>query len=307
MTIFITAARRWVETHGPLAGVAAGLALVMAAGLYLGSATDAALLRTAGAVPVIAVALIATLGTAFATGAGALPVLFTRGFSLKARNAMLGFSAGVMLAASLFSLLLPALDSATAMTQSKVGGGLVACAGLALGVALMLAMDRWLPHEHFVQGRHGPEAQRVSRVWLFIFAITLHNVPEGLAVGVAFGAGDAANAVPLAVGIGIQNMPEGMAVALALLTLNFSPAKATLLALASGMVEPLGGLLGAGVISIMQPMLPLGLSFAAGAMLFVISHEIIPETHHQKGHETVATVSLMIGFIVMMMFDTMLA
>jgi len=307
MTTLIIAARRWADAHGPVAGVAIGLALVMAAGVYLGSATDAALLRTAGTVPVVMVALIATLGTAFATGAGALPVLFTRRCSLKAQNAMLGFSAGIMLAASMFSLLLPALDSAEAMTGSKVGGGLVACAGLILGVALMLGMDRWLPHEHFVQGRHGPDAQRVSRVWLFIFAITLHNLPEGLAVGVAFGAGDAANGVPLAVGIGIQNMPEGLAVALALLTLNFSRAKATLLALATGMIEPLGGLLGAGVISVMQPMLPLGLSVAAGAMLFVISHEIIPETHHQKGHETVATVSLMVGFIVMMMFDTMLA
>ncbi|MGW8184279.1 MAG: ZIP family metal transporter [Burkholderiales bacterium] len=307
MTLFNAANRRWLETHGPLAGVAAGLALVMAAGIYLASVTDAALLRTAGAVPAVAVALLATLGTAFATGAGALPVLFARTFAPKAQNAMLGFSAGVMLAASMFSLLLPALDSATAMTESKVAGGLVACAGLILGVALMLAMDRWLPHEHLVQGHHGPDAQRISRVWLFVFAITLHNLPEGLAVGVAFGAGEATHAVPLAIGIGIQNMPEGLAVALALLTLNFSPAKATLLALASGMVEPLGGVLGAGVISIMQPMLPLGLSFAAGAMLFVISHEIIPETHHQKGHETVATVSLMVGFIIMMMFDTILA
>ena len=307
MASIVLTTRRWVDEHGPLAGVGLGLALVMAAGAYLAAATDAALLRTADAYPAIVIALVATLGTAAATGAGALPVLFTRAFSLKAQNAMLGFSAGVMLAASMFSLLLPALDSATTMAESKVVGGLVACAGLVLGVALMLAMDRWLPHEHLVQGRHGPDAQRISRVWLFVFAITLHNLPEGLAVGIAFGAGDATNAVPLAIGIAIQNMPEGLAVALALLTLNFSPAKATLLALMSGMVEPLGGVLGAGVISIMQPMLPLGLSFAAGAMLFVISHEIIPETHHQKGHETVATVSLMVGFIIMMMFDTILA
>lgn len=298
--------RRWFEEHGPLAGVGLGLALVMAAGLYLAAATDAALVRTAGAYPAIVIALVATLGTAAATGAGALPVLITRSVSLKAQNVMLGFSAGVMLAASVFSLLLPALEKATAMTGSELAGGLVASAGLALGVALMLAMDRWLPHEHGVQGRHGPPSERVSRVWLFVIAITLHNFPEGLAVGVAFGAGDATNALPLAIGIAIQNMPEGLAVALALLTLNFSPGRAALVALASGMVEPVGGVLGAGTVAIMQPLLPLGLAFAAGAMLFVISHEIIPETHHHKGHETIATVGLMVGFVVMMLFDTIL-
>ncbi len=302
----IVTARRWVEEHGPLAGVGVGLALVMTAGLYLAAVTDTALVRTAGAYPAILIALVATLATAAATGAGALPVLITRSVSLKAQNAMLGFSAGVMLAASVFSLLIPALEKASAMTGSELGGGLVASAGLALGVALMLAMDRWLPHEHGVQGRHGPPSQRFPRVWLFVIAITLHNLPEGLAVGVACGAGDATNALPLAIGIGIQNMPEGLAVALALLTLNFSPGRAALIALASGMVEPVGGVLGASIVSIMEPLLPLGLAFAAGAMLFVISHEIIPETHHHKGHETIATVGLMVGFVVMMLFDTIL-
>jgi ZIP family zinc transporter len=306
MASAIVTTRRWLDEHGPLAGVGVGLALVMAAGLYLASATDMALVRTAGAYPAILIALVATLGTAAATGAGALPVLITRSVSLKAQNAMLGFSAGIMLAASFFSLLLPALEKASAMTGSELGGGLVASAGLALGVALMLAMDRWLPHEHGVQGHHGPPAERVSRVWLFVIAITLHNLPEGLAVGVAFGAGDATNALPLAIGIAIQNMPEGLAVALALLTLNFSPGRAALLAFASGLVEPVGGVLGAGVVAVMQPLLPLGLAFAAGAMLFVISHEIIPETHHHKGHETTATVGLMVGFVVMMLFDTIL-
>jgi len=306
MASIVMNARRWVDEHGPLAGVGFGLALVMATGLYLAAAADIALLRAADAYPAILIALVATLGTAAATGAGALPILVTRSISRKMQNAMLGFSAGVMLAASIFSLLLPALEKAAGMTGSELAGGLVASAGLVLGVALMLAMDRWLPHEHLVQGHHGPAAERVSRIWLFVIAITLHNLPEGLAVGVAFGAGDATNALPLAIGIAIQNMPEGLAVALALLTLNMSPGRATLVALASGMVEPVGGVLGAGVVSIMQPLLPLGLAFAAGAMLFVISHEIIPETHHHKGHETIATVGLIAGFVVMMLFDTIL-
>jgi ZIP family zinc transporter len=300
------ATRRWLDEHGPLAGVLIGLALVMAAAVYLLGAMDAALSRRAEAWPLMAVALAATLGTALATGAGALPVLVTREIPRKTQNAMLGFSAGVMLAAAVFSLLLPALETAGGMTGSRITGGLVTSAGLFLGVALMLAMDRWMPHEHAVQGHHGPAAQRVSRVWLFVIAITLHNLPEGLAVGVAFGAGDAANALPLAAGIAIQNMPEGLAVALALLTLGFTPGRAALIALATGLVEPVGGVLGAGLVAAIQPLLPLALAFAAGAMLFVISHEIIPETHHQPGHETLATVGLMTGFVLMMMFDTVL-
>jgi ZIP family zinc transporter len=140
-------------------------------------------------------------------------------------------------------------------------------------------------------------------VWLFVFAITLHNVPEGLAVGVGFAGENNARALPLALGIAIQNMPEGLAVAAALLTLHYSPARATAIALATGMVEPVGGLLGAGVVSISTALLPWALTFAAGAMLFVISHEIIPESH-RNGHETSATVGLLIGFVLMMMFDT---
>jgi ZIP family zinc transporter len=170
---------------------------------------------------------------------------------------------------------------------------------------LLLTLDRAVPHEHLVKGRAGRSARDVARVWLFVLAITLHNVPEGLAVGVAFADDSAAKALPLALGIAVQNMPEGLAVALALLTLNYTPARAALIALATGLVEPIGGLIGAGAIAISGTLLPWGLAFSAGAMIFVVIHEIIPETHRNH-HETSATVGLLIGFVLMMLFDTML-
>jgi len=306
MSEVILATRRWMDKSGAL--LAAAVALVVAAGIaiFASGAADALAANGLRGWHPLALALIATLANAAATGAGALPVLVVRKVPVRTQNAMLGFSAGVMLAASIFSLILPALDAGTGLTGSKLGGGSIVAAGIMLGGLLMLTMDRWIPHEHLVRGQVATSGRQVSRVWLFVFAITLHNLPEGLAVGVAFSVEDPVRALPLAFGIGIQNIPEGLAVALALLTLNYSPARAGLVALASGMVEPIGGLIGAGIITFAQPLLPLGLAFAAGAMLFVISHEIIPETHHQKGHETVATVGILGGFIAMMLFDTVL-
>lgn len=247
-------------------------------------------------------ALAATLFTALATGAGALPVLVIRNISDTLRDTLLGFGAGVMLAASFFSLLKPALDSGTQIAGSAVGGVSIVAAGVVIGAAVLMAADRWLPHEHFIKGREGISVRNASGLWLFVIAITLHNIPEGLAVGVAQGSG---GATAITLGIALQNMPEGLIVAIALVTLGISRWKAAALALATGMAEPLGGMIGAGTVSYAATMLPWGLAFAAGAMLFVISHEIIPETH-RNGNERVATIGLIGGFVLMMLFDTML-
>jgi len=162
-----------------------------------------------------------------------------------------------------------------------------------------------VPHEHFFKGHEGIEIRSLKRVWLFIFAIAIHNFPEGLAVGVGFGGGDIINGITLATGIGLQNMPEGLVVALALIAHRYSLKKSFLIALATGLVEPIGGLLGAGIISFSQPLLPWGLAFAAGAMLFVISNEIIPESH-RKGFANEATFGLMVGFVIMLFLEVAL-
>lgn len=260
------------------------------------------LLDAANASSAVRAALAATLFTACATGAGALPVLVIRRIPDSGRDALLGFGAGVMLAASLFSLLVPALASGAETTGSPGAGALLVAAGLILGALALMAADQWLPHEHFIKGREGTANTQARGLWLFVMAITLHNIPEGLAVGVTQGSNGSA---ALTLGIAVQNMPEGLIVAVALMTLGISRRKATALAFATGMAEPLGGLVGASAISHAAAMLPWGLAFAAGAMLFVISHEIIPETH-RNGNERVATAGLIGGFVLMMLFDTML-
>ena len=307
MTEFALATRRIVHGNAALIWTVAGSAVLLAIAVYTSASMEGALSARVGGLSAVGAALIATLCTAVATGAGALPVLLARTISARTQTAMLGFSAGVMLAASVFSLLLPAIDAATAMTGSTIRGGLLAAAALLLGATLLMLMDKIVPHEHEAQGTHGLHSSRaIRRVWLFVFAITLHNVPEGLAIGVAFGGESVSAGLPVALGIGLQNMPEGLAVALAMLTLKYSPMHAVLIALATGLVEPLGGLLGAGAMAISGSVLPWGLGFAAGAMLFVISHEMIPESH-RNGNETSATVGLFAGFVLMMLFDTALS
>ncbi|HEY0200605.1 MAG TPA: ZIP family metal transporter, partial [Burkholderiaceae bacterium] len=159
--------------------------------------------------------------------------------------------------------------------------------------------------EHFIKGVEGQSSRTLRRTWLFVFAIALHNLPEGLAIGVAFGGTDSMRASALTAGIAIQDVPEGLVVAVALLAAGYRRLFAVCLGMASGLVEPLGAVLGAGVISYSVGLLPWGLGFAAGAMLFVISHEIIPESH-RKGHEAFATGGLMLGFVIMMLLDTAL-
>ena len=256
---------------------------------------------------VLLLGLGASAAAGLATGVGALPCLFTKKVSPRVMDTMLGFAAGVMLAATSFSLVLPGIEYGTRIYGSNLTAVLAVVGGILVGALFLDRMDKWLPHEHFIKGREGPSSS-LRRIWLFVIAITLHNFPEGLAVGVGFGGGteDAvANGTSLAIGIGLQNMPEGLAVALPLMREGYGRWYALWIATATGLVEPIGGLLGAGLVGFAAPILPLGMAFAAGAMLFVISDEIIPETH-RKGHARMATFGIIIGFVVMMALDNLL-
>jgi ZIP family zinc transporter len=246
--------------------------------------------------------LLAGLGT----GMGALGIFLLRRPSARTEDAMLSAAAGVMLAATFFSLLLPALDRADALTASKVAGVAIVAGGLLVGAAGLFLVHRFVPHEHFLLGKEGPDSKRLERIWLFVIAITLHNFPEGMAVGVGFAGGDVGNGTSLAIGIGLQNVPEGFAVAISLLSIGYTRSTAFWVALLTGLVEPVGGALGAAAVTLAEPLMPAILGLAAGAMLFVISDEIIPETH-RRGYENVATFSLLGGFVAMMFLDTVFA
>lgn len=258
--------------------------------------------------PLVWNALLGGSVAALATALGTLPVLFSQKLPERLQDTLFGFGAGVMLAASAFSLIIPGLEAAKNVGVFGGGnwaaGGVIGSAILLGGIVLML-MDRVLPHEHFIKGREGQAAKQLRRTWLFVFAIALHNVPEGLAIGVGYAANNGLRADALATGIAIQDVPEGLVVAVALLAAGYSRVFAVLIGMASGLVEPLGAVLGAAVVGHSAMLLPWGLGFAAGAMLFVISHEIIPESH-RKGHEAFATSGLMIGFVLMMLLDTAL-
>ncbi|MNO48370.1 Zinc transporter ZupT [compost metagenome] len=240
-----------------------------------------------------------------ATAVGAVVALALRDIAARTQDIMLGFAAGMMLAASSFSLILPGIEAAKELTGNGLLAASIVVLGLALGVALMIGLDRFVPHEHEKTGRRGPEAKRINRVWLFVLAITLHNLPEGMAIGVSFATGDMQVGIPLTTAIAIQDIPEGLAVAMALRVTGISALRAALIAVGSGLMEPFGALVGLGISSGFALGYPIALGLAAGAMIFVVSHEVIPETH-RNGHETPATLGLMLGFGVMMFLDTAL-
>lgn len=244
--------------------------------------------------------LLASALTGLATGAGALPVFMTRSIPRKAMDCLLGFAAGVMLAATSFSLIIPAIE--------KGGGGIrgatVTLVGILLGGIFLDSIDHFFPDTNLLLGPTQNHSN-LRKIWLFTLAITVHNFPEGLAVGVGFGDGDFTNGLSLAIAIGLQNLPEGLAVALPFLREGFPQWKAWSIAAISGIVEPFGGLIGAGLVQVARPALPLCLAFAAGAMLFVISHEIIPETQKNSSSKP-ATHALLIGFVIMMFLDNVL-
>lgn len=257
--------------------------------------------------PPVLQALLATLFTWGLTALGAVPVFFTKTFNRKVLDTMLGVAAGVMVAASFWSLLAPAIELSD-------GSWVPATMGFLAGGLIMRVIDRLLPHIH--PALAAGEAEGLSTHWrrstLLVLAITLHNFPEGLAVGVAFGAAAAglggatvAGALALAVGIGLQNLPEGTAVAMPLRREGFSPIKAFVYGQFSGMVEPLAGVLGAWLVITMRAILPYALAFAAGAMIFVVVEELIPEAQ-TEGNAHLATLGTILGFAVMMVLDVAL-
>jgi ZIP family zinc transporter len=243
---------------------------------------------------------LASLIAGLATSTGAIPILFTKKVDEKFMDTILGFAAGVMLAATSFSLLIPALEIA----GKNVFMVLLVAAGVLSGGVFLDIIDKNVPHFHTLKGFEG-RSSRMNKLILFILAITIHNFPEGLAVGVSFGAGNISDGIAIAIGIGLQNIPEGFAVAFPLIAEGVDKKKAFLITLITGMVEPVGGVIGAGIVQIAQPILPFALAFAGGAMLFVISDEIIPETHKKESYRT-ATYGVLIGFVVMMLFDVLL-
>jgi ZIP family zinc transporter len=251
---------------------------------------------------IITMGLLASLLAGLGTGVGALPGLFIKKVPAKLMNTMLGGAAGVMLAATSFSLIVPGIEYGNEVWSGF--GVYIVVFGMLFGAVVLDVIDRLLPHEHFFVGKEGPSSS-MKRIWLFIIAITIHNFPEGLAVGVGFGSGDVGAGTSLAIGIGLQNMPEGLAVAMPLIGLGYSRMTAIGIATLTGLVEPVGGLLGVAAVSVFESVLPLGLAFAAGAMLFVISDEIIPETH-SKGKSRLATFGVMVGFVIMMAMDNLL-
>ncbi|GAB4341797.1 MAG: ZIP family metal transporter [Calditrichia bacterium] len=252
--------------------------------------------ETFGSNPII-LGLIGGLIITAMNAAGALLVLFFKDVSQKMMDAMLGFAAGIMLTASFTSLILPGIEYGNIYTV---------IIGVILGVIFLDLADHFIPHMHFISGEEGGKSKRLRAVWLFIIAITLHNAPEGLAVGVGFGSGNIKEAVLLMLAIGFQNIPEGLAVAIS--SLNAGMGKrfyASLVGIRAGLVEIPLAILGAWAVTYMQTILPYAMGFAAGAMLYVISDEIIPETHRQ-GHERIATFGTMAGILIMLYLDVTL-
>lgn len=259
-------------------------------------------------------ALFATLGTWFVTALGAATVVFFAKPNPKFLNLMLGFASGVMIAASFWSLLQPAIERAEAM--DGLPAYLVATIGFLLGALFMWASDKIVTQAtNRANNTTGQKNEKLNRIIMLVLSITLHNIPEGLAVGVAFGAlaGEGYSteallgAVSVAIGIGLQNFPEGAAVSLPLRREGYSRKKSFFLGQSSGMVEPVAGVLGALLVVYVEPILPYALAFAAGAMILVAVHELIPECQrNQKSQPYTATMGIVLGFAVMMLLDVML-
>ncbi|MBR4015820.1 MAG: ZIP family metal transporter [Anaerotignum sp.] len=262
----------------------------------------------------ILMALIATLGTWLVTALGAATVVFFKSPNPKTLNFMLGFASGVMIAASFWSLLQPAIERAE--LTSGLPAYFVATAGFLFGAFFMWASDKAVCFaRRRADSTQGKPNERLNRIIMLVLSITLHNIPEGLAVGVAFGAlqnggytmEGLMGAITIAVGIGLQNFPEGAAVSVPLRREGYSRKRSFLLGQASGMVEPVAGVIGALLVVYVETILPYALSFAAGAMILVAVHELIPECQrNQKAQPYFATMGIVLGFAVMMLLDVML-
>ncbi|MDR1655570.1 MAG: ZIP family metal transporter [Treponema sp.] len=263
--------------------------------------------------PVMIQTLLATLFTYGLTAMGASTVFFFKSINRKVLDGMLGFAGGIMIAASFWSLLSPGIEMAEAASEiTGIPGWVPAAVGFLAGGLFLRLVDTVLPHLHIEQNHAEGIKTNWGRSILLVLAITLHNIPEGLAVGVGFGAASAglpgsgiSGAVALALGIGLQNFPEGAAVSIPLRRDGMGRLKSFWYGQASGIVEPVAGLIGAALVMSMQSILPYALSFAAGAMIFVVAEELIPEAY-REGNDHIATTGLMAGFALMMVLDVAL-
>ncbi|MFM7311064.1 MAG: ZIP family metal transporter [Flavobacteriales bacterium] len=269
---------------------------------------EKALLDFFGSVHPVTGALIATTGTWLLTAMGAALVFFIRTLHRGVLDGALGFTGGVMVAASFWSLLAPAIEMSHGEGMMKA---VPAAVGFAFGALFLFGLDKLLPHLHINFPDERAEGLKTNwhRTMLLVLAITLHNIPEGLAVGVLFGGVAAgipeasiSGAVALAIGIGLQNFPEGLAVSMPLRRQGLSRFKSFWYGQLSAIVEPIAGVVGALAVIQMQPILPYALSFAAGAMIYVVVEEVIPETQQDK-YTDIATLGFIGGFLIMMMLD----
>lgn len=253
--------------------------------------------------PILA-GLLGSLVAGLGTGVGALPIFVGHAWSKATQRIMLAAAGGMMLGAAFFSLLQPALELVRLRGGSDTSAVVTAGLGVVLGALVLWAIHGVVPHEHFTKGREGSTAFGLGRHWMFVLAIALHNLPEGLSVGVAYG-DTTTTGLPVMLGIAFQNVPEGLAVAAALVADGASRRRAFVIALLTGLVEPLGGLVGALAVSVSEALLPWGLAFAAGAMIFVVSGEVLPETH-VEGEERPATLAVVLGVVLMMALAVLL-
>ena len=295
-------ARHWSWPH------ALGFALCGALLLLLLYALAAQLtLRHAHLAP----ALIGGAMAAGATALGTVPVLLSHKFSQRSYDCFLGFGAGVMLAATAFSLVLPALAAARQRVATPMDASLLVAFAMGLGMLLIVALNLMV-RERVQHGaladvaEMAAHASSLKRVWIFVLAVTLHNLPEGLAIGVGYAGIDLDKANALAAGIAIQDVPEGLVVALALRSVGYGRRLSVAMGAASGLVEPVAALAGLALIGLSFALLPWGLAAAAGAMLFVIVHDAIPEAH-RSGNGGFSSIALVFGFLLMMVLDTALS
>lgn len=250
------------------------------------------------------IVILTAIGVGFATVFGSFIGFALKKIPHKFNDIILSFAAGIMLAAAVLGLIVPAVEG-----SAGISGLFVVISGIICGAVFLSMMDRVVPHLHNLTGAdkeaHAENSKQLNRVILFVFAIAIHNLPEGIAAGVSFGTGNISDAITVAGGIALQNIPEGMVIIAPMLNAGVPKGRAFLIALSTGLVEVIGTMIGYFVVSVSVAILPFALAFAGGTMLYVISDEMIPETH-SHGYEKGATFSLLIGFCVMLAMDFLL-
>ena len=248
-------------------------------------------------------ALIGGLWAAAATAVGTLPVLLSQSFSARTYDAALGLGGGIMLAATSFSLVLPAIAASKGAGSTPMAASLMVGGGILIGMLIVMLLERLVRSDNVLDNTKSDNANTLVRAWLFVGAVAIHNIPEGMAIGVGYAGVDLSKANALTTGIAIQDIPEGMVVAMALRVAGYGRLFSAALGTLSGVVEPIGAVIGALMIEASAALLPWGLAGAAGAMLYVICHDVVPEAQ-RRGNYGTASFSLVIGFIIMMVLDT---